>query len=295
MGRAGGGLERQPGVGLGRSLGRSVVVMFVCFPVMFPGTTRAQTPQAQADTTAHLRGWVVLEGTRTPLQGAFVYLQGTGYATRTDTLGRFDLGQVPPGAHQVTLHHPLWQIRQMDPPSAIFSISTGETTDLEWLVPSPDHTGSEMDPFPLDAITATVYADIRHRRAEGSSMRYIGSEEIARYRGTGRSVADLVRDRIASLRAMPTRNGFGMECIQTRRMGEDGLQILHQRVNPAPDCPDQVAVIVDGVKILDPSTYLPSLSLDVVQSVEFVPASVAGARYGTGFAGGVLVIETREG
>lgn len=108
------------------------------------------------------------------------------------------------------------------------------------------------------------------------------------------TVADLVRSRFASVRSSPTASA-ATACVQTRRGGEDGYQMLQQAANPLPDCPDAVPIIVDGVKIPDPSTYLPSLSLKMVESVEFVPAALAGARYGTGFAGGVLVIRTRGG
>lgn len=263
---------------------------------MIPATATAQDPGPPAsDTMARLRGVVVVQlaALAVPVVGAFVNLEGTAFATRTDSLGRFDLGAVPPGAHRMTLHHPWWQLRRMEPPSAIFSITAGETTEVDWVVPSPDLQGTESNPFRIDGVTATVDAAEQRRRIEGSSARYVGRAEIAEYRGMGLTVADLVRIRFVSLRSMPTPTGFGMECIQTRRMGEDGIQILHQGVNPAPDCPEQVAVIVDGVKILDPSTYLPTLSLDVVESVEFVPGVVAGARYGSGFAAGVLVVETR--
>lgn len=246
-----------------------------------------------ADTLARLRGVLVLEAEGLPLVGAFLHLEGTAFATRSDSLGRFDLGVVPPGAHRVTLHHPLWQARRMEPPTAVLSVVAGEATELEWLLPSPDQRGTELDPIPLEGITAVVDAELERERVSGSSRRFIGSAEIAELRGRGMTVADLVRDRIASLRTIPARRGFGMECVQARRMGEDGLQVLYQYVNPAPDCPEQVPVIVDGVKILDPSTYLPTLSLEVVESVEFVPGVVAGSRYGTGFAAGVLVIETR--
>ncbi len=54
------------------------------------------------------------------------------------------------------------------------------------------------------------------------------------------------------------------------------------------------AVIVDGVRIEDPSLYLEALPVSDIESMEVVPLSEARTRYGLGTGyGAALAIETR--
>lgn len=55
-----------------------------------------------------------------------------------------------------------------------------------------------------------------------------------------------------------------------------------------------VAVFVDGTRMSAPEEGLRFLSPDRIQRMEFIPPSVAGARWGTGSQNGVLVITTRR-
>jgi hypothetical protein len=55
-----------------------------------------------------------------------------------------------------------------------------------------------------------------------------------------------------------------------------------------------VAVFIDGAKMAAPEEGLRFLAPDEIDRMEFIPASVAGARWGTGSQDGVLLITTRR-
>jgi hypothetical protein len=55
-----------------------------------------------------------------------------------------------------------------------------------------------------------------------------------------------------------------------------------------------VAVFIDGAKMSAPEESLRFLAPDEIDRMEFIPASVAGARWGSGSQNGVLLITTRR-
>ena len=57
-------------------------------------------------------------------------------------------------------------------------------------------------------------------------------------------------------------------------------------------CPGQVAVILDGIFVEEPSGFLASLAPDQIERIEFIPALAASTRYGLRAGNGVLVITT---
>ncbi|MEO8000182.1 MAG: carboxypeptidase-like regulatory domain-containing protein, partial [Gemmatimonadaceae bacterium] len=69
--------------------------------VMFAQTRESVAPVANATATGRVRGTVFDSLLMKPLARASVWVAGGTQSTVTDSLGRFDLGDVPAGAHTI--------------------------------------------------------------------------------------------------------------------------------------------------------------------------------------------------
>ncbi len=89
-----------------------------------------------AQETGSIVGVVVDSTVSAPLAGAVVAVLGTDVEATTDSLGRFTLGEVPAGAHQVTVFHVRLQVLGASLPLANAEVRAGATARLRLAVPS---------------------------------------------------------------------------------------------------------------------------------------------------------------
>lgn len=152
-----------------------------------------------------------------------------------------------------------------------------------------------LDPVALERVEVSAAGGGAAVAAERGVRRdLIVREEIAAVERSKRHVGDLLQGRIPGLRIHEGtfRDESGMSgpaagrrlCIQMSRAPQ---QIAKRR-----QC-SMVAVYVDGVRVADPGTYLLTLPLEVLESVELIGPLAAGARYGSDSGYGVLEIHTR--
>jgi hypothetical protein len=71
-----------------------------------------------------------------PLQGATVFLDGTGYRAHTDSEGRFRLDDLPAGRYHVSFLHARLDSLDLLPPRREVALGAGSPTEVELAVPS---------------------------------------------------------------------------------------------------------------------------------------------------------------
>jgi hypothetical protein len=120
----------------------------------------------------------------------------------------------------------------------------------------------------------TYLVEVEHL-AYGTQMKWFTISE--QLQGTARNVGDVVRT-MPGVRVQNVRDQFGQMrlCIEGRRSYSRGC--------------DSVLVVIDGM-VSDPDV-LEDLPPNIIESIEFIPAVVAGIRYGWRSGSGVLEITT---
>ncbi len=124
----------------------------------------SQTP-GPASTFATVNGTAVDSLHGGYLRGAVVRVNGTARASLTDSLGRFQIDSVPPGAHQIELIHPLLDTLGLAIKTQPISLEAGKTARVALATPSPATviatkcTTAERQVGPAAAIGMVLQAD----------------------------------------------------------------------------------------------------------------------------------------
>jgi hypothetical protein len=203
-----------------------------------------------------------------PIAAARVTLPELGAAGLTDAAGRVSF-EVPPGAVQLRIEHLAYGAHDRD-------VTVGlDPATFEVRVPSTA--------VALEGITVTVRraAEVG-RRASGVRQDLMTRSDLENFSNRAEHVGHVV-NRFPGLQVAETHSGVGGL--------RDGLCIEMRRAKTSSDCAP-VLVIIDDIPITDLSILL-ALQPDAMESVEFLPPSVAGMRWGTGSMNGALVIYTR--
>lgn len=163
----------------------------------------------------------------------------------------------------------------------------------------PDAEGRRAEPVrevELDGLTVTALsAEKLETRAIGTRRDLLVREEIEELGRGALHVGDLVRTipgvRVFDVYRNRMRVGVCIESGRPMVSFTGPKSVAGSREGDTPCTP--VQVYVDDMPIPDGPYYLMNLPLNQVESIEYVPAVRAGARYGTGSAHGVLLIYTR--
>jgi CarboxypepD_reg-like domain/TonB-dependent Receptor Plug Domain len=248
---------------VGRAL--ALVLLAVFSLITCPRVTHAQT--------AVVQGQVVDSETREPIEGVLVSLSGTSLKAVTDSRGIFAIAGVRAGAFSVSLSHIAYGEKSTD-----VTVEQGEPVSLRIFL---SKTAIRLEEMSVEALTGQDLG----ARGQGFRAGRVSREQIAVAQGTTMGMADVLRQFVPSVRIRRMDNVVGTPtCIElraSRAMGADSGCL-------------SPAVYLDGVPVNNPTVLYGSLSLEMIESMEVVPAAESGVRFGSGALYGALLIETRR-
>ena len=259
-----------------------------------PGAQQVAQEIDVPDGQALLIG-IATDSTRgTELEGAAIYFLEDPAAGVSDSLGHYALGPVPVGLYRVSFFHPrLDSLGVTAAPVFLVDLTNGGIVRADVYIPAGPELQTlidreiEADPIMLPGIEVVAPRERRleERLKEGASVAVVSREQIAKREESARHIGDLLVG-IPGLRvSQPTG---GVLCVESRRSAT--IRGTSQR-SP---CRAPVLVWLDGTPLADPEYTLMNLRPRDIERVEFINGLVAGARYGTGSANGVLLVETRR-
>ncbi len=243
------------------------------------------------------------------MSGAVVYIEETDHTTVSDAEGFFGLGPLEPGIYRVALIHPmLGDLGWEEPPTQLVIVPPGIDVQVDFFVDragvmvEAGGPGSEDDPFFLDPLTIVGKRSVFERPTEeGARVDFIALESVQEQEVRARHIGDLIRD-FPSLSVYEPQPG--MVCVAARRRTTDtpnpggSLSRLDATggggVSTSRVCPKMVQVYVDDIAIFRAEEMLASISPQNIERIEYVNGVAAGARFGTGYAEGVLLLYTRR-
>lgn len=259
--------------------------------------------------TSVIAGRAILAFNDNPLAGAVVYIEDTEFTVIADSDGFFGVGPLTPGMYRLILFHPvLSELGWAEAPTQLVIVPPASDVQVDFYIDEAGvmieagKEGSEDNPFFLDPLTIVGKRSIFERpREEGARVDFAGLEEVQAREGEARHVGDLIRN-------FPSLSVFepqpGMLCIAARRRTTDtpnpGSQLGSfdetggAGVNRSRLCPKMVQVYVDDIAIHRAEEFLATISPSNIERVEYVNGVAAGARFGTGYAEGVLLLYTRR-
>lgn len=201
---------------------------------------------------------------------AFVQLTGTRLTAVTDATGRFQIPGIPAGPYTLTVSHIAYGGHTTE-----IRIAAGETTSVRVLL---SDSAIALEPIDVDVLSNAE----RQARSAGYRRSVVSRAQLALAENTNMTMADVLRSYAPSVRVRSAGNFVGMPvCIELRSV----------RATFRNDCLSP-AVYLDGVPITNPTTLYNNLDVQLIESIEVVPAAEAGARYGSGALFGALLIET---
>jgi hypothetical protein len=270
---------------------RSLIALLVAAILALSASdAHAQVPRPEPNE-AVLIGTVFDSVSTEPLQGAAIYVIDSDFAAVSDSLGMFWMGPLPRGLYRVSFYHGNLSDRgARRPPVYLVDLTDGGIVQVDLSIPTEEalarlqQSGSDrIAPIRLEGIQVMASRDVDERLAEGGLIRVIDRSTIASFEVHARHVGDVLNE-VPSLRVQDLG---GILCVTSRRTAS-------RTPAGASRCSGQVAVVVDGVPIAEPETYLPGLRPQMIERVEFLSSVVAGSRYGRNSANGVLLIDTRR-
>lgn len=230
-------------------------------------------------------GRVVETETGDPVPSAMVALAGTSHGTFTDDEGRFRFEDVPSGSYRITVDHLGYR-----PLERTLFVPAEGLSDLVLPV--------EVRAIPMDSLRVRTMPEPKRRRQTWHSHHVLVTREeieTAELRGAWH-VGDVLRlhaSNAVRVEESVAGNRWGpLVCIRsTRAIGS------RTPANPSPGC---APVFIDGIRVgnADPpmgAMLLASLSLNDIESIEFLPPMDAITRLGHAGQDGALLVKTRIG
>lgn len=204
----------------------------------------------------HLAGAVRDGVTGEGLAGAQVALPELGLRVASGADGRFQLGDIPPGRHRLTV-----ELLGYESAEAPVDIREGTVSIAARLVPSP---------IAMAALEVRISgAETAAGRTRGEGRYVITGQEIPA--NTTLSIGELLARRLPGL-----RHGLRGGCPMLRT--RDGIVGL---------------VVMDGQRFYD-TCVLHLVRPEDVERIEFLPSLAAAIEYGRYAGGGVLVVTTKH-
>ncbi len=219
-----------------------------------------------------VNGRVFDQASGMPVSGARISLAGTTREAATDSAGAFRLAGVPAGTYVLRVSHLAYGERSL-------AITVPLSTDSVSLALS--ETAIALKPLTATAISGPE----RQARGAGYGRRRVTRQQLVRAENTNMTLADVLQQQLPNVRVRRLERVVGSPvCIELRTIRTLSLR---------PECLSP-AVYLDGVPINNPTQLYGTLDVNMIESLEVIPAAEAGARFGTGAQYGALLIETRR-
>jgi hypothetical protein len=226
--------------------------------------------QASAQT-GQLVGQVVDATTGQPV--AFARITVDTVNADTDEMGMFQVAGLVPGRRTISVARLGYAPLTVDVAIEADRVARVRLTVSERAI--------ALAPLNVDALSP----DSILARGGGSSRRKVTRAQIAQWEGTNMRLADVLRTAVPSVRVRQRDSQVGADvCIELRSIR--AMTVGSPCLAPA--------VYLDGVPITNATNLFANLDLSLIESVEVVPATEAGVRFGTGALYGALLIETRR-
>ncbi|MGH7468373.1 MAG: carboxypeptidase regulatory-like domain-containing protein [Longimicrobiales bacterium] len=227
---------------------------------------------ADAQQTGQILGQLVDERSGQPVAGAQILLAGTALQTTTDDDGIFRLRNIPPGTYRLQVNHIAFGPRSVDA-----AVEAGRSLNLKITL---TETAITLAPLTVEAISAAE----RQTRSAGFARSMVTREQIARAENTNMTLSEILRTEVPSIRVRRLERIPGQPvCIEFRQ-----VRVLQQASCLSP------AVYLDGALVTNPTGLYDNLDLSMIESLEVIPLSEAGVRFGYGALHGALLIQTRR-
>jgi hypothetical protein len=287
-------------------------VLFAVFgAASLPLSAKAQVVAAAnvGEPVAVIAGRAIVAFNDSPLADAVVYIEETDFTAVADADGFFGLGPLKPGIYRLVLFHPaLAELGWVEAPTQLVIVPPGMDVQVDFVIDQAGvmieagGPGSEDNPFFLDPLTIVGKRSVFERPLEeGARVDYVGLDDIEAREGGARHIGDLIRN-FPSLSVHEPRPG--MVCIAARRRTTNTpnpgsvlgtIDVTGGAgINTTRLCPKMVQVYIDDIAIFRAEEMLATISPQNIERVEYVNGVAAGARFGTGYAEGVLLLYTRR-
>ncbi len=230
-----------------------------------------------AQETSSVTGRVVDRATGAAVADVGVELANLGVRV-TDAQGFFRFAGVPPGDWVLLVRHIAYGTHQRE-------IAVG-TEPLRLTV---EVAREEIRLAPL--LVEALDREEEERRGTGRQLNRISRQEIERFENTALTLVELLTAQVPGVHI--TRSGVVGQptCLEFR--GARTGNFIRGLGSSDPGC-NSPEVYLDGVLITNPSTLYATLPIEMIESIEVVQPSEAGARFGTGSMWGALIIDTRR-
>lgn len=230
-------------------------------------------PGVASPQASDILGRVMERETGQAIEGATVVLEGqdTAFLVVTDERGLFDFQGVGGGAYQVTVSH----------------LAYGEHTREVSLAPDAQIAlrilislqAIELDPLVVEGLSDRDM----ERRSRGTMIQEVTREEIEKAARTSNHLGDILRQSVPGLRVYDTSLPGARVCIEFR--GRRSIRFANGCQTPM--------VLLDGVRMYDPSSLYSTLDPSSIERIEVIPPAEAGLFYGSESAFGVITIQTK--
>lgn len=228
-----------------------------------------------------ISGRVIDRTTQQPIQGAQVLLVGTQRGIVVGDDGRYRLGNVPAGAHEVRVVRIGYQAATQS-----VTVPAGGTATADFALVAAA--------VQLDAVVTTATGETQRRRETGNTVATVqpAAEQLA----TAVTVADVLQGKAPGVYVNQSGGTQG------------GANRIRIRGATSVSLSNEPLLIVDGVRANNDiagtgtigvggqqSSRLNDLNPDDIESIEVIKGPAAAALYGTAAANGVIQIKTKRG
>lgn len=206
-----------------------------------------------------------------PVAGAHIRAGEAGPEALSDASGSFRFGELPAGVVTLWVRHIAYGTLSID-----VEMVPGQVTRV-LLELSPGVITLE----PLE-VTALSLGE-RQLRGMGVRRNVVTREQIGRAGAGNLTLGDVLGQLVPGVRVRGSGGIAGsLTCIELRSAPANPGRCLSP------------AVYLDGSPITNPLLLYAALPMEMIETIEVVPAAEAGARFGTGALYGALLLETRR-